>query len=182
MYKARSHLHTFSKKLTHSCFKSLMFNCVATKSTARIFFIFRPNKIHISPTGVVSSLSPPWCRFSTGRRCHTTVLYHASFSWSQDKLAASASSSDNVSTCRLPSRAETEVLNSHHRHRPPFPNSLTPTLHCYKKVISILATAPTTQSCLHFASSLGRAPRHQSSTTLHHSLSLSSHAHRPSTQ
>jgi hypothetical protein len=36
--------------------------------------------------------------------------------------------------------------------------------------------------CLHFASSLVRASHHQSSTRRRHSLSPSSHAHRPSTQ
>jgi hypothetical protein len=35
-------------------------------------------------------------------------------------------------------------------------NSLTPTLHYYKKVISTLVTLLTTQPCLHFVSSLVR--------------------------
>jgi hypothetical protein len=43
----------------------------------------------------------------------------------------------------------------------------TSTLHCYKKIISTLVTLPTTQSHLHFVSSLARAPRHRSSTRYH---------------
>jgi hypothetical protein len=145
-----------------------------------IFFNFRPNKIHVSPTGVVSSLSPPlWC-LSSGRRRHSAVPYHGSFPWSQDELAASASSYGNASSCRLLSRAETEALNLHHRRWPPFPYCPTPTLHCYKKIISILITLPTTQLRLHFASSLARTPRHRSSTHCHRSLSPLPHAHRSS--
>jgi hypothetical protein len=49
-------------------------------------------------------------------------------------------------------------------------------LHCYKNIISTMATLRTTQPCLHFASSLVRAPRHQSSTHHHCSLSPMSHA------
>jgi hypothetical protein len=58
----------------------------------------------------------------------------------------------------------------------------TPTFHCYKKIISILITLPTTQPRLHFVSSLARAPRHQSFTRRHHYLSLPSHTHHSSTQ
>jgi hypothetical protein len=73
-------------------------------------------------------------------------------------------------------------MNSHHCRWPPSPDHLTPTLHCYKKVISTLATLPTIQPHLYFASSLARAPCHQSSTYRCHSLSPSSHVHRPSAQ
>jgi hypothetical protein len=45
---------------------------------------------------------------------------------------------------------------------------LTPTLHYYKKVISTLVTHLITQPYLYFASSLVRAPRHQSSTHRRH--------------
>jgi hypothetical protein len=45
-----------------------------------------------------------------------------------------------------------------------------------------LITLLTTQLCLHFASSLARAPRHQSSTRRCYSLSLLSHTHCPSAQ
>jgi hypothetical protein len=110
------------------------------------------------------------------------MLCHAFFPWSQDEFATSASSSDNASSWCLPSRDETKALNLRHCHRPPSPDSLTPTLHCYKKVISILATLPTTQLRLHFAFSLARAAHHWSSTRCHHSLSPPSHAHRPLAQ
>jgi hypothetical protein len=143
---------------------------------------FWPNKFRISQTSVVSSLSPPLCRLSSGRRRHATASCYASFPWSQDELAASASSSDTTLSRRLPSRAETEALNLHHRHQPPSPDRLTPTLHCYKKVISTLATLPTTQPHLYFVSSLARAPCHRSSTRHHRSLSPSSHSHHPFTQ
>jgi hypothetical protein len=60
---------------------------------------------------------------------------------------------------------------------------LTVTLHCYKKIISILVTLTITQPRLYFSSSLPRAPRHQSSTRYRRSLSSSSfHTYRPSTQ
>jgi hypothetical protein len=58
----------------------------------------------------------------------------------------------------------------------------TPTLYCYKKIISTLVTLHTTQPHLQFASSLGRASLHRSSTRCRCSLSLSSHVHRPSAQ
>jgi hypothetical protein len=61
---------------------------------------------------------------------------------------------DNASSCRLPSQAETEALNLYHCHWPSSPDSLTHALHCYKKVILILATLHTTQLYLYFASSL----------------------------
>jgi hypothetical protein len=82
----------------------------------------------------------------------------------------------------LPSQTETEALNLHHCHRLPSSDRPTPTLYCYKVIIATLATLPTTQPRLYFASSLASAPRHQSSTRRHCSLSLLSHAHRPSAQ
>jgi hypothetical protein len=107
---------------------------------------------------------------------------HTSFPWSQDEIDASASSSRNASSGRLHSRAETEALNLHHHCWPPFLNCLTPTLHCYKNVISILATVPTTQPRLHFGSSLARAPCHRSYIYRCRSLSSSSHTNYPSVQ
>jgi hypothetical protein len=153
---------------------------VAIESTAWIFFIFWLNKICVSPTSVVSSLSPPQCRLSSGWRRHAAVSCHAFFSWSQDNLTASASSSGNASSHRLPSWVEIEALNPHHCHRPPSLDRLTPTLYCYKKFISTLVTLPTTQLRLHFVSSLARAPHHRSSTSYRHSLTPLSHTHRPS--
>jgi hypothetical protein len=133
------------------------------------FLHFQPSKIHVSRTGIVSSLSPPRCHLSPGRRRHATAPCHAS-------------SSGNVLSRRLPFRTETEALNPHHRHRLPSLDRLTPTLHCYKKIISTLATLPTIQLRLHFASSLAKAPLHQKSTYHYRSLSPLSHTHRPSTQ
>jgi hypothetical protein len=108
---------------------------------------------------------------------HDTAPCHASFSWSQDELTVSSSSSSNTSSHRISPQAETKALNSHHHHRPPYPDRPTLTLYCYEKIVSTLPTLPTTQSCLHFASSLARAPHHQSSIHHHCSLSPSSHAH-----
>jgi hypothetical protein len=48
---------------------------VAAESIAWTFFVFRSNKIHISPTGIVSSLSPPWCHLSSDRCCHAVLLF-----------------------------------------------------------------------------------------------------------
>jgi hypothetical protein len=108
---------------------------------------------------------------------HNTAPCHASFSWSQDELTVSSLSSSNTSSHRICPQAETKALNSHHHHRPPYPDRPTLTLHYYEKIASTLPTLPTTQSCLHFASSLARAPHHQSFIHHHCSLSPSSHAH-----
>jgi hypothetical protein len=142
--------------------------------------MFWPSKIRISPTGIVSSISPPRCRLSSGRCCYTAALCHASFTWSQDELTASTSSSGNTLSYRLTSRGKTEALNPHHRRRPPSLDHPTTTLHYYKNVISSLVTLLTTQLRLHFTSSLVGAPHHRSSTRRRCSLSLLSHAHRPS--
>jgi hypothetical protein len=122
----------------------------------RLFFIFRPSKIHIGPTDVVSSLSPLRWRLSFNRHRHSATSCHTSFIWSQDELVTSASFFGNVSFHRLSYRGETEALNPHHRCRPPSPYRSIPTLHYYKKIISILATLPATQPRLHFTSSLAR--------------------------
>jgi hypothetical protein len=124
------------------------------------FLYFWPSKICVSPTSIVSSLSLLRCHLSSSRQHRTAAPCHTSFPWSQDEFAASASSFDNASSRRLPSRAKTKVLNLDHRHRPPSLDSLTLTLHCYKNVISILATLSTTQLRLYFASSLAIAPHH----------------------
>jgi hypothetical protein len=148
----------------------------------REFSLFFGPKIHVSPTSVVSSLSPLWCRLSSSRCHHAAAPCHASFPLSQDELAAFASSSENALSHCLPSRAETEALNLHQYCMLPSPDRWTPTLHCYKKIISILATLPTTQPRLYFASSLARTPRHRSSTHRRSSLSPLSYTHRPSAQ
>ncbi len=167
-------------KLTHHYFKSSpsIYNNWIDHVNFLHFFV---KKICVNPTGVISSLFPPRCCFFSNQRHHTTVPCHTFFPLSQDELADSASSFGNASSRRLPSRAKTEALNPHRRHRPPSPDHPTPTLHWYKKVILTLVTLPTTQSRLHFASSLARA-HHRSSTHRCHSLSPSYHVHRPSAQ
>jgi hypothetical protein len=169
--------------LTYICFhKNLNFKSspsIFIISIDRMLFIFWLSKIRVSPTDVISSLSPPRCCLSSGRRCR--AILH-SFPWSQDDLAASASSFDNASSCRLPSRAKTAALNPNHRRWPSSLDCKTPTLHWCKKVISTLVTLPTTQPHLYFTFSLARATRHQSSTYHRRSLSLSSHTHSPSAQ
>jgi hypothetical protein len=147
-----------------------------------IFFIFWPRLIRGSSTSVFSSLFSPRRCLSSSRCHHADAPCHTSFSLSQNELTASTSSSGSALSHRLPSRAKTEALNPHHHHMLPSPDRPTPTLHCYKKIISTLATVPTTQSCLYFASSQARAPWHRSSTRRHRSLSSLSHAHRPSAQ
>jgi hypothetical protein len=183
MNKTRSHLHMFFLKnqLTHRCFKSL--SSICSSWINRVNFIhFRPNKIYVSPTDIVSSLFPLQYRPSSGRRRHTVAQCHIFFLLSQDELADSASSFGNTSPRRLPSQPETEALNLHHHSRPPSLHHLTPTLHYYKKIISILVTLPTTQSHFHFISSIARAPHHRSSTHHRRSLLPLSHVHRPSVQ
>jgi hypothetical protein len=131
----------YFKKLTYGCFKFLPFIC--TNWIDRIDFLhFRSSKIRVTPTDVVSSLSPPRCRLFSIWRFHAAAPCHTSFSLSQDKLAASASSSGNALSRRLCSQAEIETLNSYHRGRLPSLNRLTPTLQCYKKIISILCILP----------------------------------------
>jgi hypothetical protein len=101
---------------------------------------------------------------------------------SQDEFTASASSFDNALCHHLPSQVETEALNLHHRRRLSSLDRSTHILHCYKKIISNLATLTTIQPRIYFASSLVRASRHQSSTRRRHSLSPLSYTHCPSTQ
>jgi hypothetical protein len=113
-----------------------------------IFFIFQPSKIHVGPTNVVSSISPSRCHLSSNRRHHATASCHTSFPRSQDELTVSASSFGNALSRHLPYRVKTEALNPHHRRRPPFLNCPTPTLLCYKNVISTLDTLSTTQLSL----------------------------------
>jgi hypothetical protein len=133
-----------------------------------IFFIFQLGKIRVSPTGIVSSLCPLRCRLSSSRHCHTAVSCHTSFLLSLDDITVFTSSSGNALSRRLPSRTETEALNSYNHRRLPLLDRRTPTLHCYKKIISTLTTIPTTQPLLYFAYSLAKAPRYRSST--HHRL------------
>jgi hypothetical protein len=146
-----------------------------------IFFIFWSTKISVNPTCIFSSLSPQ-CRLSPVRRRHTVAPCHTYFPLSQYELAASASSSDNALSHRLPSRTKTEALNLYHRCRLPSLDHPTLTLHCYKKIISNLVTLLTTQSHLHFAFYLAKASCHWSSTHRRHSLSLLSDVYRPSAQ
>jgi hypothetical protein len=182
MNKTRSHLRIFFKKKQLIPTLNLQRLFIPAKSITWIFFIFRSSKIRVSPTSVVSSLSPPRCRLSSDRRRHTVAPCHTSFPLSQDELATSTSSFGNALSCRLPSLVETEALNHHHCHRLSSPDLPTLTLHWYKNIISTLATLHITQLHLHFTSFLARAPRHQSSTHRRCSLLPLSHTHRPSTQ
>jgi hypothetical protein len=116
---------------------------------------------------VVCSLSPPRCHLSSDLHHHVAPPCHTYFPWSQEKLAVSASSSVNASSCRFLSRAETKILNPHHPRQPPSPYHTTPTLHWYKNDISTLVTLPTTQSRLYFGFTLTRALCHRSSTHRH---------------
>jgi hypothetical protein len=54
-----------------------------------IFFIFRPSKICVNPTDIISFISPP---DAASPLSDYATSCHASFSWSQDKLNGSASS------------------------------------------------------------------------------------------
>jgi hypothetical protein len=85
-------------------------------------------------------------------------------------------------TLSHPLSTQTEALNPHHRRWPPSPDRPTPTLHCYKNVISTLVTLPATQPCLHFASSVVKVPCQRSSTCHYHSLLSQLHVCRPSAQ
>jgi hypothetical protein len=147
-----------------------------------MFFIFWPSKICVSPTAIISSLFSPRCRLSSDQRCHTAIPCCTFFPWSQDELDASTSSFGNTLSHRLSPRVETEALNPHHHCRSPSPDHPTPTIHCYKKIISILITLPTTQSRLYFTSSLAKASYHRSFTCHRHFLLLSSHDYRSSAQ
>jgi hypothetical protein len=129
-----------------------------------------------------SSSSPPQCCLSSDRRRYVTASCHDSVSWSQDEVAASASSFGNASSCRLPSRAKIEALNPHHRRWPPSLNCPTHILHCYRKIILILIILIITQSCFYFASSIIRVPCHRSSIRHCHSFSPSSYAYHSFTQ
>jgi hypothetical protein len=83
-----------------------------------IFSIFDPVRF----VSVQPALSPPFLFpgvISSDRYCHASAPCHVFFWWSQDEFVASASSSSNASSYHLPSRAEIEELNLHHRHRPP---------------------------------------------------------------
>jgi hypothetical protein len=124
-------IYFLKNKLTHHCFKSLPSIC--TSWIGHMDFLhFLPSKIRVNPTSVISSLYSPQCWFFFGRLRHAVVLCHTSFSLSQDELTASALSSDNALSCRLPSWAKTETLNPHHRRMLPSLNRSNPTLHCYK--------------------------------------------------
>jgi hypothetical protein len=137
------------------------------------FLHFWSSKICVSPTGVISSLSPPRCCLSSGR--HHAVSCFLPLKPRRTRCICFIFRQRFIPS--PPSRAKTKALNPHYHHRPPFSDNLTPTLHCYKKVISTLPTLPTTQLLLHFISSLaiGIPPY------CHHSLLLLSHT-RPSAQ
>jgi hypothetical protein len=117
MNQTRPHLHMFSKKIGIAL--SLHYLFVAANSIVRIFFNFWSNKICVNPIGVVSSLSPPWCLFSSDQCCHVAAPCHISFPYSKNEFVASALSSGNASSRRLLFRVKTKALNLHHHHRRP---------------------------------------------------------------
>jgi hypothetical protein len=84
MNKTKSHLHIFSKKNQFIIALNLHRPFIATELITCIFFIFWHSKIRVSPTDIVFSLFPPWCRLSSGRRRHSTASCHTFFPWSQD--------------------------------------------------------------------------------------------------
>jgi hypothetical protein len=111
-----------------------------------------PHRVTFSFHGVKTSSVPP---------LHLSAMLHP---------VATASSSGNVSSRWLPSRAKIKALNPHHRRRHLSLDCPTFILHCYKNVISTLTTLSNTQLCRYFDSSLARAACHQSSTCRRHSL------------
>jgi hypothetical protein len=165
-------------KLTHCCFKSSP-SIWSSWIDRMNFLYFWPNKIHVSPTDVVSSLFPPRCRLSSDWRRYYTTPWHASFLLNQNKLVASASSSSNASTCHIPSQAKTEAMNPHHHSSPPSPDRPTHTLHYYHLN---RGHSPHHSIVPLFYLSIARAPRHRSFTRYRHSFSPLSHAHHTSTQ
>jgi hypothetical protein len=125
------------------------------------------------------TLSSPRCRLSSGRRHHAV----SHFILMESRRARSLRFI--FRQCFIPSpplSCWNQSVESAPQPSASSPDSPTITLHCYKKVISILPTLPITQPHLHFASSLARASHHRSSTRRHRSLSLSSHAHHLSAQ
>jgi hypothetical protein len=142
-------IYFLKNKLTHHCFKSSPSICMNWIDRVDFLHIFDPIRF----ASVQLASSPP---FSLPGAASPTIdvatSYHASFPLSQDELAASTSSFGNALSRYLPSRVETKALNLHHCCRLPSPDHPTITLHCYKRIISTLATLSVTQSRLHFAS------------------------------
>jgi hypothetical protein len=129
----------FLKKIIYHCFKSSPSIC-KPESTVRIFFIFWPNKIRVCPTGVVSSLFPSSVLpFLWPTLLHHCVMSHflpieprwahcLCFIFQQRFIPLPPLSSWNRSIESAPPPQAT------------LPNRLTFSLHCYKKIISTLAT------------------------------------------
>jgi hypothetical protein len=106
------------------------------------FLYFWHSKIRVNPTSIVYSLFSLRCCLSSSQRRHAVIPCHASFPLSQDELTASASSSDNVLSHRLPSQAKIKVLNPQHCRSLSSPDYPTRTINCYKKIISTFDTLP----------------------------------------
>jgi hypothetical protein len=144
------------------------------------FLHFFPSKIRISPT-----LSPPCLLPGAASPMADVVMPPHRVTLPSHGAKTISSPPLHLPTTLRPvvSYLEpTKTLNPHHRRQPPSLDNPTPTLHCYKKVISTLVTLPATQSRLHFPSSLARAPRYRSFTHFRRSLSPLSHGYRPSAQ
>jgi hypothetical protein len=147
-----------------------------------IFFIFWSSKIHISPTDVISSLSPPDTTSPPADVATLLCRITLSFHWA--KTSSLHPLHFSVMLYHVVSPLESKPMHWIHTtttgHTPQTAWLLLST--AIKNIISILATLPTAQPRLHFASFLARSPRHRSSTRHHHSLSSLSHSHRPSIQ
>jgi hypothetical protein len=131
-----------------------------------IFFYFRPSKIRVSPTDIVSSYSLCRCRLSSDRRRHATASSHASFLLSQDELAASASSSSNTLSRRFPSQVDTEAFNPHYHLGLSFSDRPTLTPNAIKNHLNL------NHSLHHLIASLFYLLPNQSTRSLHLSLSF----------
>jgi hypothetical protein len=141
-----------------------------------IFFIFWPSKICASPTvspppfPLPGATSPPFDVVTLP--CRVTLSSHGANMSSQAPLY--------LLLIFCPAASPFELKSKHWIHTTTVGHPPRTALHCYKNIISTFAILSTSQSCLHFISSLARAPCHQSFTHRHHSLSPPFHAHRPS--
>jgi hypothetical protein len=173
MTKTRSHLYIFKKILTHYCFKSLP--SIYRSWIDRVDFLHFLAKIKfasaqqaLSPLFLLPGATSPPVGVATSSCC-VALTSHGAKTSSPPSLHLLAT---------LRPIASLLSRNQNIESTPPPSTSL----HCYKKVISTLATLHTTQLCLYFTFSLIRASCHQSSTHHRHSLSPSFHAHRSSAQ
>jgi hypothetical protein len=146
------------------------------------WFFFWPSKICVSSTGIISSLFALWCHLSSGRRRHAVAPCHASFPWSQDDIITSISTSGNTSSRRSTLEPKPKdwicIIAAGH----PLWTTRLPPSTTIKGHLNLDHSPHHSQLRLYFAFSLARAPHHRSFTRRRHSLSLTSHVHRPAVQ